>query len=443
MEEYGPTIVYFPGKRNVIADFLSRHPRDSPIKLSSDLANEIFSTDQDNIPFPLSFDVIATHQASDDTLQSLAHSNSSYQRVAFPPHLVIMKNNKIIVPQSLQKRLITWYHTSLAHPGIDRTAATIGQHFHWSTLSSDVAHFVQSCTTCQLYKGQRKKYGILPTINHPPTSPWQIIAVDIIGPWTVPQCTTTTAKTPFQLLALTIIDTTTHFIEIVALPNKESALVARALDRRWFCRYPRPLTCIHDAGTEFTGFEFQEMLESYGIRSSCITSHNPTANSILERTHQVIANQIRVQNALCCDYSSRLDDLQADLLDPIQWAMNSTVHTTLHATPGQLAFNRDMILPFSFLADWNAIRFRHQAQTDRDTFRENRSRIPHCYHQGDHVLLKEPTNFRGKLSKPTRGPFTIVDSSLASVNGTVVIARHNSHERVNIRRLLPFIPPGN
>jgi hypothetical protein len=47
-----------------------------------------------------------------------------------------------------------------------------------------------------------------------------------------------------------------------------------------------------------------------------------------------------------------LDDIQDSVLDPIKWALNSTYHTPLQATPGQLTFLRDMVLPTSYIANW-------------------------------------------------------------------------------------------
>jgi hypothetical protein len=67
------------------------------------------------------------------------------------------------------------------------------------------------------------------------------------------------------LQALTIIDLSTHFMEIVALKNKESITVACSLNQVWLCRYPRPVDYLHDNGTEFISAEFQELLQSYGI----------------------------------------------------------------------------------------------------------------------------------------------------------------------------------
>ena len=89
-----------------------------------------------------------------------------------------------------------------------------------------------------------------------------------------------------------MIDLSTNLLELLVVPDKESHTMARAFDRSWLCRYPRPLICLHDKGTEFTGIEFQELLQSYGIKAVIATTANPQTNAILECTHQVIVNQL-------------------------------------------------------------------------------------------------------------------------------------------------------
>jgi hypothetical protein len=44
----------------------------------------------------------------------------------------------------------------------------------------------------------------------------------------------------------------------------------------------------------------------------------------------------------------------------MQYAVRSTFHNTLKATPGQLVFGRDMALPIKFMADWGAIEQQRQ-----------------------------------------------------------------------------------
>jgi hypothetical protein len=50
-----------------------------------------------------------------------------------------------------------------------------------------------------------------------------------------------------------------------------------------------------------------------------------------------------------------LADIQHELLAPVQWAINSTYHTTLQATSTQLTFHRDMVMITSFMAHWQSI----------------------------------------------------------------------------------------
>ena len=74
------------------------------------------------------------------------------------------------------------------------------------------------------------------------------------------------------------------------------------------------------------------------------------------------------------------DDIDArfgflGVLSSIRRAVNSTVHTTLRATPTQLVFGRDALLNVSFQADWELIRQRKQRMINLNNARENSKRI--------------------------------------------------------------------
>jgi hypothetical protein len=152
---------------------------------------------------------------------------------------------------------------------------TISQHFTWPGLDTQVENFVKHCNTCQHYKAQRKKYGHVPIQdNQQIANPWHLIAFDTIGPWIIPQSPhSSKSKEPTTLQALTIIDLNTHFMEIAALKNKESITITHTFDQ---------VDCLHDNGTQFVSTKFQELLQSYGIRSKLTTIKNPQTNGILE-----------------------------------------------------------------------------------------------------------------------------------------------------------------
>jgi hypothetical protein len=62
-------------------------------------------------------------------------------------------------------------------------------------------------------------------------------------------------------------------------------------------------------------------------------------------------------------------------LSSAAYAIRSTFHTTLKATPGQLVFGRYMVMPIKFMADWGAIEQQRQKEMGRSNRRENASRI--------------------------------------------------------------------
>jgi hypothetical protein len=92
-------------------------------------------------------------------------------------------------------------------------------------------------------------------------------------------------KQPLQVLALTMINPSTNLLKLIVVSDKESRTVACAFDHSWLCRYPRPLICLHDKGTKFTGIEFQELLQSYGIKAVIATTANQPSNQCTPRMH--------------------------------------------------------------------------------------------------------------------------------------------------------------
>ena len=92
----------------------------------------------------------------------------------------------------------------------------------------------------------------------------------------------------------------------------------------------------------------------HGAKTQFVTTRNPQANAIAECSHQTLASSCR---------TFELEDNHMDEMDPwagilsaAAFAMRSTFHTTLNATPGQLVFGWDMILNIAHQADWQAIR---------------------------------------------------------------------------------------
>jgi hypothetical protein len=188
-----------------------------------------------------------------------------------------------------------------------------------------------------------------------------------------------------------------------------------------------------DRGSEFIGKDFQKMIkEDYGVKAKPITIHNPQANAIVERVHQVIGNIIRTFD-LEDNYLGKEDPCKG-ILSATAFAVRSTFHTTLQNSPGQLVFGRDMILNIKHTANWEIIRMRNQNLIKNNNKRENAKRIEHKYKLGQPVLLKRGTE--NKYEAPYSGPSNIFK---VNDNGTVRCLKVKSvTDTYNIRQLLPY-----
>ncbi len=61
----------------------------------------------------------------------------------------------------------------------------------------------------------------------------------------------------------------------------------------------------------------------------------------------------------------------ATFLTNVAWAICSTYHMVLKASPGAAIFGRDMLFKIPYIADWNKIGDYLQCQTDLNTKHKN------------------------------------------------------------------------
>jgi hypothetical protein len=254
--------------------------------------------------------------------------------------------------------------------------------------------------------------------------------MDFIGPWTVHVC-----GNPYKFEALSVIDTVTNLVKLIRIDEKRPKTAARKFVQCWLTHYPWPQHCVHDPGTEFTGPEFQTLLQNCHIRDVCTTAKNPQSNAVCERMHQTVGNVLRmllhgnpphnIANAAQYVDKALLIDMQA---------MQAGVHSTLGSSPGNLVFDRDMFLNIPLIVDWHVITQRREHLIHENLMRENQKRRGYDYAPPQMILKKKwkPK----KLGKRTSGPYKIVQ---VHVNGTVTIQlRPGLTEIINSRQIIPY-----
>ena len=115
------------------------------------------------------------------------------------------------------------------------------------------------------------------------------------------------------------------------------------------------------------------------------------------------------------------------ILSAIMFGVRATYHTTLEATPTQLVFGSDAILPIQHQADWKYIQSKKKKLIELNNKRENKTRIPHEYKVGDMILI------HGEREK--NGPYPILQ---VNDNGTVRYDKGRYSDIINIRQCEPY-----
>ena len=477
IEEYSPWLHYIEGEKNILADNLSRLlrlPTPSQIAEGKKLVEPaVVSDDEDddegflasceasgcldediynifecylNLPEipdpaqnPLSFACIREQQQQDEQLLAL--------QVKYPQQYIYKSLDedvddiicyvhpgdtpdeqwRIALPQQMLEATVKWFHQVMGHPGEKRLRETLQQRYYHSKLRYTIDKF--KCEHCQRHKLSGKGYGLLPE-REMRIAPWEEVAIDLIGPWTVK---VNNRKVEFN--ALTCIDTASNLVELIRIDNKTSRHIRDKFIQSWLARYPRPTRCVHDKGGEFIGGTFQCLLHSFDIKDVQSTSKNPQSNSICERMHQTVGNVLRVllysnppQNM------TQARDIVDQALATAMHAMRVTTASTLGSTPGALAFSRDMFLNVPLIADWHTIAQRREQYVNDNLRRANRKRRQYDYAPGQKVLKK--VHDPAKLGVRTTGPYNIEQTH---VNGTLTIElRPGITERINIRNVIPY-----
>jgi hypothetical protein len=368
---------------------------------------------------------------------------------------VLCKSGKPVIPTSLRHRAVAWYHHYLQHPGHSRFKETMRSVMYWKGMRNTIRRYVKSCRSCQVNKRHSLRYGrVTPKLVI--TTPWTALCVDLVGPYAL----NGKDGSSIDFMCLTMINPTTCWFEIVELLtvrvtvpkssegkkttcldytkdavifDKTSAQISNLVYKCWFSRYPCCRYMIYNNGSEFK-LHFRDLCKTYGLKRKPTTIKKPQANAILEHIHAVFTNMLRTAE-LNMAKSVNASDIDIFLVDAT-WAIRSTHHTVLKASPGAAMFGRDMLFDIPFIADWKTIGEHRQRLTDCNTDRKNKGKIDYYYKVGQKILVQNEGILRKAQSIWQHDPWTI---TTVHTNGTITVQRGNKLERLNIRREKPFV----
>jgi hypothetical protein len=207
-----------------------------------------------------------------------------------------LSRHLIVLPKTLQSRVLSACHDYEGHCGRDRTLAKLRQLYWWKSQYSDVQQYVINCDKCvQLAMPEDNLTGF--------TDGWtakNIFAnwcIDIQGPFPA-------SRGEGFRFAFNMVDPISRWLETVYLQDCNSYGVAHAIVMQLVSRFGRIENVFCDQGSEFVNNYFKDAMKLCGIKMTFASPHNHQAMGAVENVHRTIDKQIKNHLKDSNDHSS-------------------------------------------------------------------------------------------------------------------------------------------
>jgi RNase H-like domain found in reverse transcriptase/Reverse transcriptase (RNA-dependent DNA polymerase)/Integrase zinc binding domain/Chromo (CHRromatin Organisation MOdifier) domain len=436
LQDYHFTLHHIPGSANSRADLLSRRPgfdqgEDDNVDVVL-LPDTLFtvntlSTQETEHPLlvpgahlltsiPFESRVIRVRNNLDPSVvDALARKEKGWKKL---PNGLITHHDRLYIPhdETLRTDIIAAHHDPpiAGHPGQSKTLELVLRDYWWPRLTHDVKRYVEGCETCQRTKPRRTPHATPLHPFTPPSRPWEVISMDIIGP--LPESQGSNA-------ILVVVDLMTKAVKFEAT-NMEltSEGTARILRDRVFRDHGLPRRIVHDRDPRFVSKYLRSLLILLGVQQNPSTAYHPQTDGQTERMNQEVEQFLRV-------FVNHQQDDWKDWLAIAEFTHNNSVHSATGTTPFMLNVGQHPWTgqdtrrevrnesALEFAGRMKRIRENAQASMRQAAERMKRNfdrhaRPAHTYEEGNLVYL-EATNL--KTDRPTRklddkrfGPFKIV-----------------------------------
>ncbi|KAH7706854.1 gagpol and env protein precursor [Aphelenchoides avenae] len=295
-------IEYISGKKNVVADALSRN-----VEVSND--DNTLTTQFKSVVMSIQFDKSWLAQLKEeDWLKETFQKPENECNSALKEQDMFVKDGMLyksangrrilVVPQDETKTVFDRFHNGVfgGHAGWYKTFQMMQKYVFWPRMRNDVRKWVKKCFTCARHKKQRNSVPPLkPVVS---THPYELVGIDVFS---ISQTSSGVQH------VVTVIDHHSKFCAAYAVADKTAETIAKVFWENWCLREGRMCTTLlSDKGGEFLNEIMQEIQKLTGVEQKFTVGHNPRENGVTERMNETLKGLLSKMSDGVSEWDQRL-----------------------------------------------------------------------------------------------------------------------------------------
>lgn len=326
LQQFSFDIIHRPGKSNIVPDALSRSINALVDKNHTNI--QILDKHKDEW-YKNKIAKIESGQDVGNDWQS--RGGLLYKKVCLKQYPDKDNDWKLVIPKPLRNDILKYCHDDFksGHFGVRKTLYRIKQYYYWPDMLNEVKQYIGNCETCAKVKvSQKVPLGHMGQCRKV-TGPWQVISLDLMGPFPKSKNSNT------MLLVITCLFS--KFTLLFPLRTGKADKICEILEKQ-FLLFGRVFAIICDNGKQFDSHLFRDLAQKYNTQIWYTPNYHPQSNPT-ERVNRVIGTMI-------ASYINSRKHNEWDLhLQEFAHAIRTSVHETTEYTPSFLFFGRETSIP--------------------------------------------------------------------------------------------------
>jgi hypothetical protein len=347
-------IYHLPGKSNLAADAMSRHPSPNTSQECSVTINDLpdiiesafmsaIKQDVEKLQV-IPYSLIASETAADPSMSKLcklietgfvnyAHDDTTISKfwpirdALYIQDGVILYEDRVVIPPSLRQRVLKHLHA--AHQGVSSMEQRARMVVYWPGLTKDIHSTRHSCDNCN--RNAPSQPATLPIPNSPPSTPFEAIFADF-----------------FDYGGhhyLVIGDRLSGWVEVLGSNATTSSAGASSLTRHlrtFFSTFGVPTELSSDGGPEFAAGSTQEFLQRWGVNHRVSSAYFPQSNGRAEVA-------VKTAKRLLMSNIGPTGSLDHDKFLHAMLQLRNTPDPDCNISPAEVVFGKPLNDAFSFI----------------------------------------------------------------------------------------------